>query len=102
MHATIRRYHIHPGSTQQLIDLINEEFVPTISSAPNFISYYAIDEGDGDVSAVSVFEDEASAQASNLIASRWVMQKASSLISVPPKIISGEVVAFAGGVSDGG
>lgn len=102
MHVTIRRYHIHPGSTQQLIDLINNEFVPTISSAPNFISYYAIDEGDGDVSAVSVFEDEASAQASNLIASRWVMQKASSLISVPPKIISGEVVAFAGSINGGG
>ena len=97
MHVTIRRYHIHPGSKQQLIDLINDEFVPTISSAPNFISYYALDEGDGDVTAVSVFHDEVSAQSSNQMASDWVMRKASSLISVPPKIISGEVVAYAGG-----
>jgi len=96
MHVTIRRYHIHPGSTQQLIDLINNEFVPTIQKAPKFVTYYALDEGDGDVSAISVFEDEASARSSNQIASDWVMRRASALISVPPKIISGEVVAHAG------
>jgi hypothetical protein len=94
MHVTIRRYHIHPGSTQQLIDLINEQFVPTIRGARNFIAYYAFDEGDGDVSSVSVFADEPSAQASNQIASDWVMKNAATLISVPPKIISGEVVAY--------
>lgn len=93
MHVTIRRYHIHPGSTQELIERIRSGFVPLISKAPNFVAYYAFDEGDGDVSSVSVFKDEASARASNDIASAWVMKNVASLISVPPKIISGEVVA---------
>ena len=93
MHITIRRYHIHPGSPQRLINLINDEFLPIIRQAPKFISYYAFDEGDGDVSSISLFEDEQSASASNQIASKWVMSHLASLISVPPKIISGEVVA---------
>ncbi|HSJ01257.1 MAG: antibiotic biosynthesis monooxygenase [Verrucomicrobium sp.] len=95
MHVTIRRYSIHPGSTQQLIDLINEQFLPTISQAPHFVAYYAVDEGDGDITAVSIFEDEASAKASNHLAATWVMKNVASLISQPPKIISGEVVAMA-------
>ena len=61
----------------------------------NFVAYYAVDEGDGDVSAISIFKDEASAKASNAIAADWVMKNVASLISVPPKIISGEVVASA-------
>lgn len=95
MHITIRRYHLHPGHTQELVDKIQQEFVPIIQKAPKFVSYYAFDEGDGDVSSVSVFEDEEGASASNEIASRWVMSRVSYLISVPPKIISGNVVVTA-------
>jgi hypothetical protein len=95
MHVTIRRYTIHPGSTTVLIERINSSFLPIISKAPNFVAYYAFDEGDGDVSAISIFKDEASAKASNDIASAWVMKNVAALISVPPKIISGEVVASA-------
>ena len=90
---TIRRYTIRPGSTKELVDRIESDFLPIISRAPQFVAYYAIDEGDGDVSAVSIFEDEASAEASNAIAAAWVMKNVASLITVPPKIISGEVVA---------
>jgi hypothetical protein len=95
MHVTIRRYSIHPGSTQQLVDLINDEFLPTISRAAKFIAYYAVDEGDGDISTVSIFEDEAAAMASNHLAATWVMKNVAALISQPPKIISGVVVASA-------
>ena len=93
MHVTIRRYHIHPGATQELVEMIREKFVPLIQQTPNFIAYYAIDEGDGDVSAISIFEDEESALASNNLAANWIMQNLSKLISMPPKIISGDVVA---------
>ena len=95
MHITIRRYSIHPGSTKELVERITSGFVPIISKAPNFVAYYAVDEGNGDVSAISIFKDEASAKASNDIAAAWVMKNVASLISVPPRIISGEVVASA-------
>jgi hypothetical protein len=94
MHITIRRYHINAGQTQELVDRVRNSFMPLISQAPKFVSYYAVDEGDGDITTVSVFEDEASANASNDIASKWAMQNVSSLISMPPKIIAGEVVAM--------
>ena len=92
MHITIRRYSIHPGSTKALVEHIQNSFVPIISKAPNFVAYYAVDEGDGDVSAISIFQDKASADASNAMAAGWVMKTVASLISVPPKIISGEVL----------
>lgn len=93
MHITIRRYQIHPGSTQTLIEAIREKFLPIIQQTPKFVAYYAIDEGDGDVSAISIFEDEAAALASNQLAANWIMKNLSSLITMPPKIISGDVVA---------
>ena len=46
MHITIRRYHIHPGSTQELLERVRTGFLPVISQAQNFISYDAVDEGD--------------------------------------------------------
>jgi hypothetical protein len=98
MHITIRRYQIHPGSTSKLIEAIQEKFLPIIQKAPNFIGYYAIDEGDGNVSAVSLFEDEESALASNQLAANWILQNLSNLITMPPKITSGDVVASAGNV----
>ncbi len=97
MHVTIRRYKIHTGETQKLVDSINKHFVPMIREAPQFVAYYAFDEGDGDVSSVSIFEDEASANASNQLASQFVMKHLSGLIPFPPKIISGDVVATAMG-----
>jgi len=93
MYITIRRYSIHPGSTQELVDRIRNGFVPLISRVQNFVAYYAVDEGDGDVSAVSIFTDEASAEASNQLAAEWIMKNVAYLISSPPKIIAGYVVA---------
>lgn len=93
MHITIRRYHIHPGSTQELLDKVRSGFIPLLSQTPKFVAYHAVDEGDGDITTISIFEDEAAAIASNDIASQWAMQNVSALISMPPKIIAGEVVA---------
>jgi hypothetical protein len=92
MHITIRRYSINSGATRELVDQIQNGFVPIISKAPKFVAYYAIDEGDGDVSAISIFEDEASAEASNHMAATWVLKNLGHLISVPPKIIAGDVI----------
>ena len=97
MYITIRRYSIHPGSTLELVERIRNSFVPLISRASGFIAYYAVDEGDGDVSAVSIFVDEASAEASNHLAAEWIMKNVAYLISSPPKIIAGNVVAKCAG-----
>jgi hypothetical protein len=97
MHITIRRYRIHAGLTQDLLERIRTNFLPVISKLPKFVAYYAVDEGDGDISAISIFQDEAGAQASNAIAADWVLRNVASMISVPPQIIAGEVVASAEG-----
>ena len=92
MHMTIRRYSINAGATAELVEHIRQGFLPIISRAPKFIAYYAIDEGDGDVSSVSIFEDEASAEASDHMAATWVLRTLGHLISQPPKIIAGDVI----------
>lgn len=92
MHITIRRYSINAGATAELVEHIRTGFLPIIRKAPKFVAYYAIDEGDGDISAVSIFEDEASAEASNHMAATWVLHNLGHLISQPPKIIAGDVV----------
>ncbi len=91
MHVTIRRYNLNPGHSQQFVTLIQDEFLPLVRQAPKFVSYYALHEGDGVVSTVSMFEDESAAMNSNHLASNWVLTRVGSLISQPPKIISGSV-----------
>ena len=57
MYATIRRYKAK--SSQDLIRKVNEGFIPTISKAPGFIAFYAIDSGTGELASISVFETKA-------------------------------------------
>ena len=68
MHITIRSRRMTSGSVDELMRKLAQGFMPLISAAPGYVTYYVIDSGDGMVSAISIFEDEATALASNQLA----------------------------------
>jgi len=92
MHTTIRRYEgISSNTIEDIIERIEEGFVPIISASPGFIGYKLIDAGDGVMVTISVFETEVAAKESNKAAASWVKENLSALLSKPPQITVGEV-----------
>jgi heme-degrading monooxygenase HmoA len=95
MYAAIRRYNVAPGSADQIVQRINESFLPRISQMPGFIAYYVVNPGDGTIVSVSVFGDRAGAEASTRASTDWVRENLAHLIRTAPVIVTGDVVAQA-------
>ena len=94
MHLTIRRYKLAEGaSIAKLARQVNEVFIPVLSQSPGFRAYYAVDLGHGEVASVSVFDDKAGAEESTKKAADFVKDKVAPLVTAPPVVTMGEVVA---------
>ena len=94
MYISIRKYKLNdPKARGEVTRQVNDLFLPQISKAPGFVSYYAVDDGSGTLATVSVFESQAGAEDSNRQAADFVKKNLSALTSGPPEITSGEVIA---------
>src|SRR5215813_2779671 len=96
MYISIRKYKLNSQDAKtrgELTRQINDIFVPQISKASGFVSYYAVDTGSGTLATVSVFESQSGAEESNRQAADFLKKNLPSLSSGPPEIISGEVIA---------
>ena len=93
-YLTVRRYD-GVADSKEAARRIQEEFIPLISKIPGFISYYWVDEGDGVMISVSVYETREAEEESNRVAANFVKQHAVALLPQPPQITAGQVVARA-------
>lgn len=94
MYASIRRYQTSAGAAGELMQRVNQGFVPIISQAPGFVAYYAVDAGNDVVASVSVFRDHAGAEESNQMAADWVKGNIASLVSGSPEVTAGAVTVY--------
>lgn len=98
MYVAIRRYELDPGaSVDELMQRVNEGFIPLIKDASGFLAYYALDSGGGTVTTVSVFEDREGAEESNRLAADWVGRNLALMLPNPPEVMAGEVGAHEAG-----
>ena len=96
MYATIRRYRLAEGaSVEELMNRVQQGFVPIVSRVPGFVAYHAIDVGDGVLVSVSVFDGRDSAEESTRRAAEWVEQELTELVAGPPEVEHGELGAHA-------
>jgi hypothetical protein len=93
-YLTVRRYDGVPDS-KAAARQVQEGFIPLISKIPGFISYYWVDEGDGVMVSVGVFETREAEEESNRLAADFVKQHIAPLLPHPPQITAGQVVARA-------
>ena len=94
MYAAVRKYKTTPGAVSTLIKRVQEGFVSIISQVPGFVAYYALDTGNDAVASISVFDDQAGAEASTRTAADWVKQNLADLVQGAPEITAGEVVIY--------
>jgi hypothetical protein len=90
VYATIR---VYSGSSELADALVaNESAVrQVISEIDGFQAYYLVRSADG-AAAVSVYDNEAGATASDQAARSWVAENLPALNVSPPQVSAGEVV----------
>ncbi len=73
---------------------VDESFVPLISQLPGFVAYVWVDAGGGVMISASVFQDQASAEDSDMRAGDWVRQNdMAAVMPNRPNITAGDVVS---------
>jgi heme-degrading monooxygenase HmoA len=95
MFVAIRYYQTDPGSVDEVVRRVKEDFVPLIRDMPGFVSYLVLapSEREDELVSVSVFESQEGAEESNEKAEAWVRQNLSELLLLP-EFAAGEVVVY--------
>jgi hypothetical protein len=89
VHLTIRNYAGGGALADALLER-EDEVRGVITGIDGFRAYYLIRDEDG-VTTVSVFDDEAGAEASTRAAAEWVRENLGDLEVAPPQVTSGKV-----------
>jgi hypothetical protein len=93
MYMAIRKYQTTAGSSiQEIVQRVQEGFVPIVSQTPGFVAYRMVNTGNGTVASVTLFQDQAGAEESTRRATDWVRQNLISLLQLPAEITEGEVM----------
>jgi hypothetical protein len=93
MYANVRRYE-GAGKIDEIVQLVEKDFLPLIRKVPGFLAYYAVDARYGVAVTISVFEDQAGAIEGARLAENWVNENLTSTFPNPPEVTSGDVVAY--------
>ena len=70
MYGTIRRYKV--SNSRAFSERVNAEFINIVRKVPGFVSYVAIDEGNGNWASVGLFITAEGIKRSNQLAAEWV------------------------------
>ena len=92
-YMSVRRYTTS-GPINVIVRIVTEGFVPIISDAPGFIAFYVVDGGDGSLASVSIFTDQAGADASNQMAAGYIAEHLAKRLTLQD-VVAGSVVVEA-------
>jgi hypothetical protein len=92
MYAAIRQAKAKAGSAEELASRIKEGAIPIISDVEGFMAYYVIYAPDDTVTAISVFNNFASAEEANRRALAWIEQNLAPLLAGPASAVAGPVI----------
>ena len=92
MYAAVRLYRVSPGSIDEMVQRVKEDFVPVIRQVSGFIAYYGVQVGSGELVTISMFKDRAGAEESTRQAASWVPQNVAMFVLGPAEIREGEVI----------
>lgn len=92
LHASVRIYDgFHADDLDEFVAIVEDGFLPIMRGAEGFFGYYLMHDGLGALAAVSLFDSEASALASNENASDFVAENLTAYLPNDPLIAGGRV-----------
>jgi hypothetical protein len=92
MYAAIRQAKARTGKAEELATRIKEGAIPIISDVEGFMAYYVVYAPDGTVTAISIFNNFASAEEANRRALAWAEQNLAPLLIGPATAVAGPVI----------
>ena len=103
LHATIRVYDgFEADDREEFVAIVEEGFLPILRGSEGFFGYYLMHDSAGQVAALSIFDNEASALASNDAAADFVAENLTQYLPTAPSITAGRlVIAVMAEVNDG-
>jgi heme-degrading monooxygenase HmoA len=90
--ASVRHYALRDGSVAALMHKVDEIFADRIERLDGFEAYHALDCGRGEVMSISLFRDQASAEASDDLALQFVGEELGEFDIERTEVIGGEVI----------
>ncbi len=104
LHASVRIYdEFEAEDLDEFVSIIEDGFLPIMRASEGFFGYYLMNDGAGTLAAISIFDSESSAQASNEAARDFVAENLSAYLPELPSITSGRVaIASLADVNEGG
>ena len=92
LHASVRIYDGFDMSTlDDFVSIADEGFLPLMRETDGFFGYYLMNNGAGIVAAISIFDTEDSALASNAKARDFVAEYLTAFLPSAPSVTSGRV-----------
>jgi hypothetical protein len=88
--ASIRRYALRSGEVSELMHIV-DEFADQIAAMDGFEAYHALDCGHGEILSISMFRDQASAEASDDQALTFVNEHLGRFDIERTEVVGGEV-----------
>lgn len=92
MYATIRIYDEAEGLADAVAEH-KEEIMRLFREIGGFRSYHIVKTGPVSAASVTVFDDQAGAEASSRVAGEWITANLSGMSISPPQVLVGEVAA---------
>jgi hypothetical protein len=91
MYGAIREYRLQPGTADEVIAKIRDEFIPMIKNVRGLVAY-SVALGDGDVIVTtSIFEHQDGADESVRRAADWVKKTVDASLIGVPRVTTGEI-----------
>lgn len=103
LYASVRIYDdFTPDNLSEFVALVEDGFLPIMRDSTGFFGYYLLHDSEGGLGAVSIFDSEASALASNEAAADFVAENLTAFLPNAPQITSGEIaIAVLASLEDG-
>ena len=91
MYASVRTYRCDPTQVDELLHIIDQEFVPKIRERPGLCAYQAVDCGDGRLVTITCFRNREEAEGSAEIAAQFVRDRLSDFEIERTDLMAGEL-----------
>jgi hypothetical protein len=93
MYASVRKGAIKPGSSiSEVVKLIETGALPILRGIAGFKAAYIVHGDDDTFVAISLFEDRAAAEQSNLLILDWLRRNLGPMLAGPPEAMVGQVM----------
>ncbi|MGH8066658.1 MAG: antibiotic biosynthesis monooxygenase [Candidatus Entotheonellia bacterium] len=80
VYISMMRAMVAPGAASEIAKRVQKGFVPMMSREPGFLAYYLMSGPDNELTTISIFQQQAAADASNEKALQWIKQNIASLV----------------------